>query len=689
MTISNLQLCSDLKELKEAKIDRETSNGLTGYPHLDKPWMKFYDGMYIPEEEPQTNMVEVLKERNKWKMDKTAYRYYGRDVSYGEMFHNADLASKVLTQLGVKKGDVILSVVPNIPEEEEIWFGATQIGAICDYVDPRPDSTDIIANSRKLLEIIKYEKPKYIVTIAPCYLGMIMPIETQLKELGINDIVLLNPTDSMDEFGQMSYMIDVLNYERLKKGESLIKNDISIKELGIISNKIAEMRKNEELVNNAIYNSPLRVQHYKNLIKECENTSFENVTDCELINYIGHTSGTSGARPKPIAISNKNAISSVLQCGIVGAGPSDGESGLHILPGFAPFGRFNNDILSYYNKGMNIHVPEFVFSEFGYLLLKDHPNSIMAPPAFLTSLLNCSYLENVDLSFIHKIVYGGDTMTYKDEEALNKWLKKHGSLAEIEKGHGMSEFCGCGTYAKDAYNKPGTIGIPIAKTIYTIVDPDIDDRLVPLRFNEGEERLYGENAVSSDHVTCGKLNGDVIVPHYKMDSDGRNYIRTRDLGYMDKDGCFYIEQRKDRSFARIDGFKIKPYEIEKIIQQNKNVKYVQIVPYYDDDVKGTMVMCHLVLSDDLDDIDEVDVVRDVVYNNILANPTMNSRQIPAKFKIRTAMPINKGGKIDFKALEAEEITGDEINVVINETNIAIESIDIFRTRDKKKIKTLK
>ena len=42
-------------------------NKKTGYPHIDRPWMKYYEGQYIPEEEPNTNMVEVLKMRNKWR----------------------------------------------------------------------------------------------------------------------------------------------------------------------------------------------------------------------------------------------------------------------------------------------------------------------------------------------------------------------------------------------------------------------------------------------------------------------------------------------------------------------------------------------------------------------------------------------------------------------------------------------
>lgn len=658
------------------------NNKKTGYPHIDKPWMKYYEGLHIPEEEPKTNMVEVLKERNKYRKNKTAYEYYGKKVSYEEMFYNADVASKVLTELGVKKQDIIMSLVPNIPEEEELWFGATQIGAITDYVDPRPDSMDIVANAKKILEIIKFEKPKYIITIDKCYLGMLKPIENELKELGINDIILVDPAASMDANGQTSYSLDVLNYERLKKGKDLILDNISLEELKLLSKNINEMQKGNLALKEAIKTSPLRIHNYQKLFNECKNSTFEKIMDENLTNYIGHTSGTSGSRPKPIALTNKNAIASIIQCEIAGVGPKEGETSLHILPGFAPFGRYNNDIQSYYNKGINIHVPEFVFGEFGYLLKKYKPNSIMTPPAFLTSLPDCKYLKNEDLSYLNKIIYGGDSMTPKDEERLNKWLRDHGSRAEVEKGHGMSEYCGCGSYAKDEYNKPNTIGIPAPKTIYTIVDPTIEDKLVPVKFEEGMDKLRGEIAVSADHVTQGKLHGKVIVPHQTL--DGKSYIRTKDIGYMDTDGCFFIDERKSRSFARIDGFKVKPSEIEKPIETNPNVKYARIVPYYDEDIKGIMPICHVVLEEDnLTDEEQVEAVKDIVYNTIIANSDMNSRQIPTKFKIRESMPLNKGGKVDFKALEKEELTGDEINVSIDETNVAISDIKIYKNKKNK------
>ena len=279
-------------------------------------------------------------------------------------------------------------------------------------------------------------------------------------------------------------------------------------------------------------------------------------------------------------------------------------------------------------------------------------------------------------------------MTAADEERVNAWLKEHGSSAEVEKGHGMSEFLGCGSYAQKEYNNLNSIGIPLPNTIYTVVDPNIDDKLVPVKFDENEEFLSGELVVHSDAVTPGTLHGDTIIPHYDM--DGIDYIRTRDLVHMNRDGVFYHEARKDRSFTRFDGFKIKPYEIEKEILANDKVKKVCLVDYFDDRRRGIMPICHVVLDENITTEEQIlEVIKEVVYKNIIGNPTMSSRQIPAKFKVRVSMPISKNGKEDFNALRREELDGTEINVDVNETNLTVDSIDIYYDKKNNKVKVLK
>lgn len=657
----------------------------TGYPHIDKPWMKYYDKSIVDKKDPEMNLTNYLKMKLEGNKSLLAHSYYKDNFTYDELFDKVDVASKVLSDIGVKKGDVVMNLLPNIPETAQIWLGCVQIGAIADFIDPRPDSMDIIANAKKVLEIIKYEQAKYIVALDKCYIWMLKPIEKELKELGIENIIVLSASDSMSISSKIDYLKDVKNYTILKN----LRNSKSGAEMSKISsvlfNKINEMNKDNKLLDEAIKNSVLNVYKYSDLVKNSKYSSFVQNNDVNSINYIGHTSGTSGSRPKPITATNKNGISTLEQLIKGNVAFSKGDNALHVLPYFAPFGAFDNYLLNIVSLANNIDVPEFEINEFGYLIKKYKPNIIMGTPAWLAALPNYDMLKGLDLSFIHTIIYGGDSMTSQDEEKVNEWLKRQGSSAEVEKGHGMSEFLGCGSYAQDEYNKLGSIGIPLPNTIYSIIDPNIDDKLVPLKFEEGQERLKGELVVSSDAVTNGTLNGDIIVPRYEM--DGNIYIRTRDLVEMDKNGVFYHEARKDRSFTRFDGYKIKPFEIESVIEQNENVKYAKLTEYYDDRQRGIMPICHIVLNDNnISEEEKLDIVKDIVYNQIIANPTMSSRQIPSKFKIREAMPITKNSKIDFNSLKNEGLDGSEINVDVSETNLTVDHIDVYKNKRNTKVK---
>ena len=93
----------------------------TGYPHLDKPWLQFYDEKRVSIPEPETNVTEYLKMKNQGRGNLIASSYYGKETSFNELFNRADIAAKVLNELGVQKGEVIMNLVPNIPASGEIW----------------------------------------------------------------------------------------------------------------------------------------------------------------------------------------------------------------------------------------------------------------------------------------------------------------------------------------------------------------------------------------------------------------------------------------------------------------------------------------------------------------------------------------------------------------------------------------
>ena len=55
---------------------------LTGYPSIDKPWLKYYSEEAINAPLPECTIYEYIWENNKDHLDDIALEYYGRKVSY-------------------------------------------------------------------------------------------------------------------------------------------------------------------------------------------------------------------------------------------------------------------------------------------------------------------------------------------------------------------------------------------------------------------------------------------------------------------------------------------------------------------------------------------------------------------------------------------------------------------------------
>ena len=710
----------------------------TGYPHIDKPWMMFHDAKLAEKEDVHANLAQFLKDKTKGMDNNIATIYYGNKKTYQEFWDRVDSASKIMTDLGIKAYDRVMNLVPNIPESGEIFLGASQIGVASDFIDPRPDSMDLKANAKKVLDLIDYEKTNYIVALDQCYLWMIKPIENELKERGIDKIITLNAADSMSPMGKIDYLKDVVIYNNLrnerarrefekeldilrkngelsKEREKELKRDFEKKLLKwykALMEKTKLMKTMEEKYKEAVDSSPLEVIRYSDLLNNIKYSHYNSIYNPNQVIYIAHTSGTSGARPKPITLTSENLISGTEQLGKIGRYYNQNEKILHILPYFSPLGGNNNYILNLASGATNIEIPEFEINEIGYLIKKYRPNVFLATPSWLLSLMHCKYLENMNLSFINRIVYGGDSMTMDDEKKLNAWLKEHHCQVVVEKGHGMSEYGGCGSYSYSNYNRYDSIGIPLPNTTYALVNPDVDDHLEPLKFAKDQERLLGEIAVTSDAVTPGILDEHIIVPKYKMAPvlikneeiikkldkryfsvtktndgylvfDNRDYMRTRDIAEMDHDGLFYFHSRKDRSFSRFDGYKVKPYEIEKVIESSEFVQYCRIVPYYDETMRGIMPKAHIVLEEEFKDYDLKEITETIIRKQILENPNMSSRQIPRKIKYRDSLPMTKNSKTDFNELIKEGLDGTEVSVNVEETNISVGKIDILLPRQNK------
>lgn len=643
---------------KKNNIEKEK----TGYPHLDKPWMKYYNKNLTLLEQPKKTIYQNVRDNVQPYLDKTAITYNGEEINYDDFLRNIERFAMVLTAIDISTGKRVLYLMANIPETAYTLYGTNFIGAVSDYADPRPDSIDLKTSAKKILEICKKDKIDCICALDQCYLAMVKPIEDELKDIGINQVMIISPSDSMTKKGSLNYIDEYVRFNGLRATIA----------------KLKKMKVIQEKLDDAIKTSHLKIIHYSDMINNVNSIHISPVAySPNALTAITHSSGTSGTFPKSIPLTNEGIISYGFQLMRSNTKTHYNDSTLQILPFFSAYGlgiaNFGHSMA--YNM---IQVPEFNPSNLGKMIKKYKPNAIMGTPNWYLSLPTDKALRHEDLSFIQTIGYGGDTMNPEDEKAVNHFLIEHNSGDIITKGHGMSEISGGASYAIDEYNDLGGMGIPMIDTIYAVVDPETKELL---KFDDDQEYLQGELIVSSPAIVNSELDGNKVVEHISI--DGIDFIYTGDIGKMDRNGHLFFLERKDRAFTRYDGFKVKPYQIENLIKNLNGIKDCIITPFFDESKSGNLIQANIILEQDFK-LDE-DVVKKIIDDAFTKNLGASTRQIPSKFVFRNQYPLTMNGKVAYKALSNID---DSLvfNVEFDETSISFDNLKITRNKNQKILK---
>ena len=125
---------------------------LTGYPSIDKPWLKYYSEEAINAPLPEYTIYEYLWGNNKDHFDDVALNYFDRKITYGELFDNIEKAAKAFSALGVKAGDIVVLTTVTTPETIYAFYALNRLGAISNMVDPRTSQKESKTISRKSMQ---------------------------------------------------------------------------------------------------------------------------------------------------------------------------------------------------------------------------------------------------------------------------------------------------------------------------------------------------------------------------------------------------------------------------------------------------------------------------------------------------------------------------------------------------------
>ncbi len=118
----------------------EIEGEMTGYPSIDKPWLKYYKEKAINAKLPECTIYEYLWENNKEHLDNIALEYFGTKISYKKLFERIESTANAFSAIGVRKGDIVPIMAVNLPAVIYCIYALNRIGAIPNMIDPRTNA---------------------------------------------------------------------------------------------------------------------------------------------------------------------------------------------------------------------------------------------------------------------------------------------------------------------------------------------------------------------------------------------------------------------------------------------------------------------------------------------------------------------------------------------------------------------
>lgn len=115
-------------------MSAQTGYELTGYPSIDKPWLKYYDTALTEEDIPECSAYQMLYENNKDYLTDTALFYFNRKITYQELFSKIRNAAAKLKSIGIQEGDIITFQTLNMPQTVILFYACSYIGAIANIM---------------------------------------------------------------------------------------------------------------------------------------------------------------------------------------------------------------------------------------------------------------------------------------------------------------------------------------------------------------------------------------------------------------------------------------------------------------------------------------------------------------------------------------------------------------------------
>ncbi len=504
----------------------------------EKPWFKHYVAK-TPREItiPDGPLWKYLDDSVREYPDNEALFFEGVSVSYRQLGELVDRAANGFAKLGVKKGDVVALMLPNVPQFVIAYYGALKCGATVTPVNP-------LSVAKELRVYLQDTRAKVMVVLNFFY----KIVQQVRQESNLEHVIVCAAWDMMSSIKQK--LAPLKFRHELKDMPPLAQGDF------LWNAWIADTEPKPPAV------------------------TIDPARDIAVYQFTGGTTGI----PKAAMLTHNNLKANCEQCGawMSWIAEKGHEKFVAALPLQHIFGQTTamNLAMSWASSILLIpnarDIPHLL-----EMITKQRPTFFPIVATLAIALYSHPDIKKYSLKSLKLAIAGAMALP---AEVTKKFEETTGAI--IIEGYGLSEASPV-THANPLdkqLRRIGSIGLPFPSTDCRIVD--LDDRGKVLKPGE-----VGELAVRGPQVMMGYHNRpdetkDVLSP------DG--WLFTGDIAKMDEDGFTYIVDRK-KDMINASGYKVWPREVEEVLYEHPKVKEAAVIGV-PDERRGETVKAFIVLQ---------------------------------------------------------------------------------------------
>lgn len=479
--------------------------------YQDKPWLKHYQSG-VPEYasyEPLC-LPDFLERSATRYADKMALNFQGYTISFRQLEEMVEKFSGCLQSFGVRKGDVVALLLPNMIPCVVAYYAALRIGAIVVLNNP-------LYTNRELEHQFKDSGATLLVTL-DLLAGRMVELRPKTK---IRQIIYTSIGDYLPFPKNLLFPL-VAKRQKLAASVKPAENLFSWK--SVLAKASAGTPK-------------VALSH----------------DDVAIYQYTGGTTGVA----KGAILTHGNLSKQVQQIGAWFPGLDNSHLMLGALPFFHVFGMTTAMNLAIYMGWGNILIPKPQAPQLLQAITKYRATFAPLVPTMFIGILQEPGVEKADLTSIVACFSGSAPLPV---EVIKEFEKRTGAI--IVEGYGLTETSPV-THVNpfgDGMRKVGSIGVPVCDTLCRIVDLLDGQTDMPV----GE---IGELMIKGPQVMPGYLNRPDATSGVIEDG----WLHTGDIAKMDEDGFFYIVDRK-KDMIISGGYNIYPRDIEEVFFEHPKVQ---------------------------------------------------------------------------------------------------------------------